>query len=84
MKDLIIVGAGGLGREVLQMCLEINCMASCWNIRGFINDDLQALNDHDYEYPVLGKIIEGRLFRVVHTYSESQFAKFLVANGITE
>ena len=26
--------------------------------------------------------LQGRLFRVVHTYSESQFAKFLVANGI--
>ncbi len=27
--------------------------------------------------------LQGKLFRGVHTYSESQFAKFLVANGIT-
>lgn len=56
MKDLIIVGAGGLGREVLQMCMEINMMAPTWNIKGFINDDLHALDGIDCRYSVIGTI----------------------------
>lgn len=56
MKDLIIVGAGGLGREVLQMCMEINNISQRWNIKGFIDDNLKALEDKKCEYKVLGTI----------------------------
>ena len=56
MKDLIIVGAGGLGREVLQMCMEINGLANCWNIKGFINDDLHALDGFECKYSIIGTI----------------------------
>lgn len=56
MKDLIIVGASGLGREVLQMCLEINGLTNCWNIKGFIDDNLHALDNIESRYQVLGSI----------------------------
>jgi len=56
MKNLIIVGAGGLGREVLQMCMEINKDENRWNIKGFIDDNLDALNGLECKYSVIGTI----------------------------
>lgn len=56
MKDLVIVGAGGCGREVLQWAKDINRAGKRWNILGFINDDLTALMDYDCEYSIIGTI----------------------------
>lgn len=58
MKDLIIVGAGGFGREVLYLAMAINQVKKQWNIKGFINDDLHALDDIKCDYKILGKITE--------------------------
>ena len=38
LKDLIIVGAGCMGREVLQWVKDINAVKPTWNILGFIDD----------------------------------------------
>lgn len=38
MKDLIIIGAGGLGRETIWMTERINAVSPEWNILGFIDD----------------------------------------------
>lgn len=38
MKDLIIIGAGGLGRETIWMAERINAVKPEWNILGFIDD----------------------------------------------
>lgn len=38
MKDLIIIGAGGLGRETIWMAERINAVNPEWNILGFIDD----------------------------------------------
>ena len=43
MKNLVIVGAGGCGREVLQWARDINEVSERWNIKGFIDDDRNAL-----------------------------------------
>lgn len=56
MKDLIIVGASGLGREILQMCMEINRLQKRWNIKGFIDDNLQVLNGFECKYSILSTI----------------------------
>ena len=40
MKNLIIVAAGGCGREVLQWAKDINRIENRWNIKGFIDDNL--------------------------------------------
>lgn len=56
MKNLIIVGAGGLGREDLQMCMEINKAENRWNIKGFIDDNLDALDGLECKYSVIGTI----------------------------
>lgn len=52
MKDLIIVCAGGFGREVYYLAKEIGK----WNIKGFIDDNLKALDGVNMALPILGTI----------------------------
>ena len=40
MKDIVIVGAGGFGREVKWLIDEINELGIQWNFLGFIDDNL--------------------------------------------
>ena len=56
MKDLIIVGASGFGREVLQWVKDINNIKQSWIIRGFIDDNLKALDGYKCDYKVIGRI----------------------------
>jgi len=58
MKDLIIVGAGGFGREALYLAIEINKVRPIWNILGFIDDNLNALDDIKCDYKIIGKITD--------------------------
>ena len=50
MKDLIIIGASGFGREVAWLVERINKMAPTWNVIGFMddNEDIQGtiINGH--------------------------------------
>ena len=52
MKDLIIVCAGGFGREVYYMAKSIGK----WNIKGFIDDNLHALDGVNIALPIIGTI----------------------------
>lgn len=49
MKDIIIIGAGGVGREVAFIIEEINKETPTWNILGFIDDNKE----------IHGKVING-------------------------
>lgn len=55
MKDLIIVGAGGLGRKVF-VCLRRLNTSKKWNILGFIDDDEQALDGKKCDLKIIGRI----------------------------
>ncbi len=55
MKDLYIVGAGGLGRKVF-VCLRRLNTDNRWNIIGFLDDDQNALNNVKCDLPVAGSI----------------------------
>lgn len=55
-KDLIIVGAGGCGREVLQIAKDVNKVKKTWNILGFINDIENALDGYDCDLSIIGTI----------------------------
>lgn len=49
MKNLIIIGAGGCGRELLQWAKDINEIDKRWNIKGFLEYDLRSLeNNSDF------------------------------------
>ncbi len=56
MKEIIIVGAGGFGRELLQWIKDINKVDCKWRIKGFIDDNRKALEGYECDYSVIGKI----------------------------
>lgn len=58
MKDLVIVGAGGMGREVLQWVKDINKVEQKWNIAGFITDVKDPFENIPCSHPVIGTINE--------------------------
>lgn len=59
MKDIIIVGAGGCGREVLQWIMDINTINPTWNIKGFIADDkATAFSTIKCDIPILDTITD--------------------------
>lgn len=57
MKDLYLVGAGGCGREVLNMILDMHAaQGPKWNIKGFLDDTDNPLHGKACDYPVVGTI----------------------------
>ncbi len=67
MKDLIIFGASGFGREVAWLVERINKVAPTWKLLGFMDDadDIQGKKINGYE--VLGKTAD------VAKYSDAYF-----------
>ncbi|EHQ91830.1 acetyltransferase [Desulfosporosinus youngiae] len=61
MKDLIIVGAGGHGREVLEWVRDINEDNPTWNVLGFIDDNLNQLADKKCSYKIIGRIADWKI-----------------------
>ncbi len=55
MKDLIIFGASGFGREVAWLVERINKVNLTWNILGYIDDNEAIQNSEINGYKVLGK-----------------------------
>lgn len=58
MKYLIIIGAGGMGRTMYDMARESNGYGIEYDIRGFIDDNIAALDNFD-NYPPLIAPIQG-------------------------
>lgn len=57
MGDLVIVGCGGHGREILDTVSAINAVAPTWNVLGFVDDDPDNLDRLDrLGHRVLGPI----------------------------
>jgi sugar O-acyltransferase (sialic acid O-acetyltransferase NeuD family) len=53
MKDLAIIGAGGLGKEILVLIQQINSEKPTWNLVGFYDDNVS----HSIAgFPILGSI----------------------------
>ena len=77
MKKLFIIGAGGFGRELLQWVKDINAVHPTWNIQGFIDDDLNALNDVECDYSIVGSLSQ------CHPQKDEYFA-LAIANPETK
>lgn len=56
MKDIIIVGASGFGREVLRLIENINEKLPTWKVLGFLDDNPNALEGVECEYSIIGSI----------------------------
>ena len=78
MKDLIIFGASGFGREVAWAVERINKVSSTWNLLGFMDDadDIQETEINGYK--VLGKTDD------VGDYPDAYFVVAVGASRIRE
>lgn len=88
MKDILILGAQGFGREVLQWVKDINKVTPTWNIKGFLDDDLTALDGYECDYKILGTIQdwvpsdnEEFVFAIASPVVKEKLATMLKAKG---
>lgn len=56
MKNLVIIGAGGMGRSLYDNALESIGYGSSFQIKGFIDDNLDVLCGFENYPPILGAI----------------------------
>lgn len=56
MKKLVIIGAGGFGREVAWLVEEINKVNKEWNLIGFVDDNKEIKGTLINGYEVLGNL----------------------------
>ena len=54
MKNIVIIGADDLGREVVWLVEEINKISPKYVIIGFLDDDQNKIGEAFYGYKVLG------------------------------
>jgi sugar O-acyltransferase (sialic acid O-acetyltransferase NeuD family) len=54
MKDIVIVGHGGLAKEVAFLIEEINRARACWNLLGYITDQPARVGQRHAKYPIVG------------------------------
>lgn len=77
MKDIVIIGAGGFGREVAWLIEEINNVNPTWNIAGFVDDNKEIHGSLINGYPVLGDInwLKDQELNVVNAIGDSIIKK---------
>ena len=56
MKNIVIIGAGDLGKEVVWMIEDINKRKPTYLIMGFLDDDVEKTGNIHYGYEVLGTL----------------------------
>ncbi|MGG7161204.1 NeuD/PglB/VioB family sugar acetyltransferase [Clostridium baratii] len=56
MQNIIIIGAGGVGRETAWIIEQVNLLKPKWNIIGFIDDNEEIWNKYINGYKVIGGI----------------------------
>lgn len=56
MKNIVIIGAGSLGKEVVWLIEDINKVKPTYVILGFLDDDLGKVETDFCGYKVLGKV----------------------------
>ncbi len=82
MENLIIVGAGGFGREIVQLIEDINHIKPSWRINGFIDDDITALDSFNCDYTIMGRIKDHQPTNAA-VYACAIANPFLKANVVT-
>jgi sugar O-acyltransferase (sialic acid O-acetyltransferase NeuD family) len=55
---IILVGAGGLGREVLNYVLDAMPPSAHMRVRGFLDDNPSAISPDPCRFPILGSILD--------------------------
>jgi sugar O-acyltransferase (sialic acid O-acetyltransferase NeuD family) len=75
MKNLIIIGAGGYGREIYGTAMGLEQRNPGWRLKGFLDDRAGLLDGLPYERPILGP---------VETYEPGPDDLFVCAIGAPE
>lgn len=57
MKELIIIGAGGFGRELFHLCKECIGYGEKFEVVGYLDDTIDPLKNYVGYPPVIGKIL---------------------------
>lgn len=55
-RDIVIIGAGGFGKEIAWLIERINTIDPIWNLLGFVDDDNTKVGQNCFGLPVLGTI----------------------------
>ena len=81
MKDIIIIGAGGFGKEVAWLIEQINQKSPIWNLLGFVDDGIKTgtlIN----RVPVLGQLeyLEDKKVNLVCSISHPQTRYKIITN----
>lgn len=82
MKDIIIIGAGGVGQETIQLIKDVNKAKSLWNIIGIVDDNKALFGNLVNGVKVLGDInilnqIDREIY-VICTISNSVIKKRII------
>ena len=72
---IIIVGAGGFGRELFQWIKDINEKKPTWEISGFIDDNVHALD---------GVETDGKIIGTIKDWQPKEDEEFALAIGMPE
>lgn len=77
MKDIVIIGAGGFGREVAWLIEDINKAQPEWNIVGFVDDNEELLGTDLNGYKVVGNLewLSKQKYFVVNAIGDSKIKK---------
>lgn len=88
MKDIIIVGGGGCGREVADFIHDINQEKPTWNLLGFIDDNERIFEGRRSDLKLIGtikdwRVEEGQHFAmgIASPQVKEKVAQILVARG---
>lgn len=61
-KDFYLLGAGGLARE-LESWMQNTNFANNYSLKGFIDDDLEALKEYDNDFKIKYTFSDGKLWK---------------------
>lgn len=83
LKNIMIIGAGGVGRETALIINDINNVKKEWNVLGFIDDNQYILNDSINGYKVLGNLEFLRSYKeevyVICAISDYKIKKMIIS-----
>jgi len=88
MKKVIVVGAGGFGREAYYTIQAINKVEPQYEVIGFLDDNPRALEGKNIDYPILGSVNDWQptddevyVMGIAAPSTKEKVAKILVGKG---
>ncbi|EGT0015008.1 transferase [Clostridium perfringens] len=86
MKDIIIIGAGGVGKEVAFIIEQINIKTPIWNILGIVDDNKSLWRTEINGYKVLGglSVLEKFKNQDIKPYIVIAIANYKIKKAVIE